>query len=99
MTSVFFVLMVSPKTSHEDKNLSMFCCISSSELAFRAHSSANRKSRTLLLHFSSGFILVLACSLLRLNKLPSQHGRENHTEECGGQHATVFDAICDLNSF
>ena len=62
VTSVFFVLMVSPKASQVDENVSLFRCISSSELAFTAQLSANWKACTL-----SSFTLVLACSLLRLN--------------------------------
>ena len=109
MTSGFFVLMVSPKASQADENVSMFRCISSSELAFRAQSSANRKSRALLLFGSDlqspqikqfaisaaadghGVCVVVECSFW--------HGRENHTEECGSQHATLSDAICDLDGF
>ena len=29
----------------------------------------------------------------------SQHGRENHAEQCGGQHTPLFYAIRDLEGF
>ena len=50
-------------------NLSTFCCMSSSEMEFRAQSSANRKS---LMVFVS--TLVFAFSLLRLKMEPSIWG-------------------------
>ena len=43
-TSVFLVLIVIPKLEQADENLSTLFCMSSTVLAFRAQSSAKRKS-------------------------------------------------------
>ena len=42
--SVFLILMVRPKSLHASENLSSLRCMSSSDPAFRAQSSANRGS-------------------------------------------------------
>ena len=66
ITSVFLVLMVSPKLLQAAEKLSISTCILCSSLALRAQSSAKRKSlRTV------SFTFVTACSLLGLNNFPS----------------------------
>ena len=62
---VFLVLMVRPKLLQAAEKLSISACISCSSLAFRAKSSAKRKSlRTV------SFTFVAASSLLGLNSFP-----------------------------
>ena len=65
-TSVFLMLIVRPKLVQASANLSTFCCMSSTEMEFRAQLSANRKSLMV-----SVLTLVFAFSLLRLKTEPS----------------------------
>jgi len=66
MTSVFVVLIVSPKLSQAEAKRSISRCIISSVLAFRAQSSAKRKSL-----ITVSFTLVMDCRRLGLNTRPS----------------------------
>src|SRR6266536_6429139 len=66
MTSVFFILTVSPNLQAAQANRSKSCCAQSCECAIRAQSSAKSRSRT-----TDEKTLVRACSLRRLKTLPS----------------------------
>ena len=70
MTSVFLVLMVRPKLSQAEENLSIFSCISCSLPVLRAHclSSAKRKF-PITVQVSLTF--VTTCRRLRLNSFLS----------------------------
>ena len=65
-TSVFFMLMVSPKALHSLESLFMLLCMVSVESALRAQSSTNRKSQ----QKKSWSTLVSALSLARVNSPP-----------------------------
>ena len=87
MTSVFFILMVSPKISQTDEHLSMFRCTSSSELAFySAIISKQNVTHSLLLYASSGLqysqIKQLAIIFVKYDvKLPALNNiRREHVE-------------------
>ena len=67
MNCIFCVLMVKPNALYTDENLFMLHCSPTSELTFRAQSSAKRRSHTDVI-----FTLVWACSLLRSNRFPSE---------------------------
>ena len=90
MTCIFCVLMVKPNASHADENLFMLHCSPASELAFRAQSSAKKMSCTHVI-----FTLVGACSLLRLNRFPSEQ-KHSLMESSSSENASDSIAVNNM---
>ncbi len=105
-TLVFFVLIVNPKSSQALENLSMLLCMSNWVLAFNAQSSAKRKSYGRWLpgllscpqspqvkQIFTGRVSDTDTNVI-VTKFVCQHSGKHHTEESGGEDASLFDAIC-----
>ena len=91
-TSVFFRLTSSPKSWAASAKLDVRHCRALSEWATRAASSAKRRSR-----ISCSKVFVCACSLLRLNRLPSRRHPVYLASELSNENSSFTPAMSNQN--